>query len=182
MSEPFIGEIRAYAFDYAPIGYAVCNGATLPVSQNPALFALIRNFYGGDGSTTFGLPNLQASVTAGVGSNGFTSVGTTRGDPSTTLTTANLPSHSHGFVGQSSTLKTDFVASPADQPYIGKGLNLKAGNFSPLEPYAPLTSSLTAFAPNIVSSTGGSEPHENRQPFLALNYCIALEGIFPTFP
>ena len=183
MAEPFVGEIRIFAFDYAPLGYAACDGKTMPISQNPALFSLIGNLYGGDGRGTFGLPNLQASVTAGVGLNGFQTVGTTLGSPSVTLTPASMANHSHGFKGQVSSQKADFVASPADQPYIGAGVNTNSkGKSSGLETYAPLSSSLTQFPLTTLSQIGGNQPHENRQPFLGVNYCIALEGRYPSFP
>lgn len=176
MPDAFLGEIRLFAGTYAPQGWAFCNGQTLPIRQNTALFSLLGITYGGDGTTTFALPNLQASVPVqtgqGPGLSSYT-LGQAGGTPSVTLTQAQMPTHGHQLQSSSA---GGTQASPENGiwsvPSAGRGL--AAYNSSP--------GSSPAMAPNILGGTGGGQPHENRMPFVVLNYCIALLGIYPERP
>ncbi|HEY0026390.1 MAG TPA: tail fiber protein [Allosphingosinicella sp.] len=163
MSEPFLGEIRIYSFNFPPKGWAFCNGQFLPINQNQALFALLGTTFGGNGQTTFALPNVQGRTPIHKG-NGFI-LGQTGGEEAHTLTISEMPTHVHLL--QASSLD-------ADAP-IGTGNML--GGFN--NGYRA-ASSVTALGASSVSNVGGSQAHENRQPYLALNFCIALQGIFPS--
>ncbi|GMA15239.1 phage tail protein (plasmid) [Deinococcus metallilatus] len=163
MAEPFLSEIRIMSFNFAPRGWALCNGQLLPINQNQALFSLLGTTYGGDGRTTFALPNLQGRVPIHAGS-GHT-LGERGGEEAHTLSLAELPAHTHALNAASS---NGSASAPA---------NAFLGAFSGgYQTAAPSTS----LHPASVTGAGGSQPHENRQPFLTLTYCIALQGIFPT--
>ena len=161
MGTPFLGELKLMSFNFPPKGWALCNGQVLPINQNQALFALLGTMYGGNGQTTFALPDLRGRIPAHVGS-GF-SQGTTLGEEVHTLTQGELPAHNH-FVSASS--------EPGNQadPKI-----LAAAS----DAYGPPVS-LTTLAPGTITNVGGSQAHENRQPYLVLSWCIALQGIFPS--
>lgn len=163
MAEPFLSEIRLFSFNFAPKGWALCNGQLLPINQNQALFSLLGTTYGGNGQTNFALPNLQGRVPIHFG--GSHTLGETGGEQNHTLTQAELPPHTH--VARAS-------PANADSPVPGNNLLASANNLytSPLN--------LTALLPASVSSAGGSQAHLNMQPFLTLNFCIALQGIFPS--
>lgn len=165
---PFLSEIQVFAFTFAPRGWSFCNGASLPISQNQALFALLGTTYGGNGTTTFNLPNLQGRVAMGTG-NGHT-LGETGGQESHTLTTTEMPAHVHvvqadAKLGNANAFNPQ-SAYPADT--------------SPVLAYSGGSANMVAMSPAMVGNTGLSQPHENRQPFLTLNYCIALQGVFPS--
>ena len=151
------------SFNFPPKGWALCNGQLLPINQNQALFALLGTMYGGNGQTTFALPNLRGRVPIHVG-RGFTQ-GEMVGEEAHTVTISEMPTHTH--VLQAS-------GSDANQPNPSGALLAGANNA-----YAP-PSSLTTLTPGTVNNTGGSQPHENRHPFLTLSWCIALQGIFPS--
>jgi microcystin-dependent protein len=163
MTTPFLSEIRIMAFNFAPRGWALCNGQILPVSQNQPLASLLKNTYGGDGQTTFGLPNLQGRTANHVGT-GFV-LGQAAGESAHTLTTNEVPSHTHTAYGSSAAADSDLPA----QNYLGAADNI----------YAP-PAHLTAIHPSTVTSAAGGQAHNNMQPYLVLNFCIALSGIFPT--
>lgn len=163
MAEPFLGEIRLASFNFAPQGWALCNGQRLPINQNQALFALLGTAYGGDGRTNFGLPDLRGRVPIHVG-NGFT-LGQAAGEEAHTLTVAELPVHSHSVVGTT----TDGNQAVPNGNLLGSYNN---GYGAPAD--------LVALSPSTVSSAGAGEPHENRSPFLVVSYVIALQGIFPS--
>ena len=163
MSEPFLGEIKIISWNFPPKGWAFCNGQLLPINQNQALFAILGTTYGGDGRTTFGLPNLQGRTPVHVG-DGIV-LGEKGGETAHTLNISELPAHNHVPVGSK--------AAPT-QP--SPGGNLWATN--PNNPYAPTFTS--AMNPACVLPTGGSQPHENMSPYLVLNFIIALQGIFPS--
>jgi microcystin-dependent protein len=163
MTTPYLSEIRIMTFNFAPRGWALCNGQILPVSQNPPLASLLGKTYGGDGQTTFGLPNLQGRTANHVGT-GFT-LGQLGGESAHTLTANEVPSHTHTANGSSAAADSDLPA----QNYLGAADNT----------YAP-PAHLTAIHPSTVTSAGGGQPHNNMQPYLVLNFCIALTGIFPT--
>ena len=163
MAEPFLSEIRLMSFDFAPKGWAMCNGQLLPINQNQALFSLLGTTYGGDGRVNFALPDLRARTPIHVGS-GHT-LGERGGEQSHTLSISELPDHLHR--AQATTSNSD-VNTPA-------GNNLaSAANL-----YAP-PSGLTTLAPSTITNVGGSQAHLNMQPFLTLTFCIALQGIFPS--
>jgi microcystin-dependent protein len=164
MSEPFLSEIKIMAFVYAPRGWALCNGQFLPINQNQALFALLGTTYGGNGQTTFALPNLRGRVP--IHFDDSHNLGEAAGATSNTITSQTMPAHNH-FVNV--TNNNGAVVNPA-------GAYLGAVNAM----YGPLGSSLTTMNPASVTNTGGSQAHTNMQPYLTLSFCIALIGIFPS--
>jgi microcystin-dependent protein len=165
MAEPFVAELRMMSFGYAPRGWAMCNGQFLPINQNQALFSLLGTTFGGNGQTTFALPDLRGQTPIHVG-NGHT-LGEKGGAQAVTLSIAELPTHVH-------TLNASSVAATAVVPT--NALVLAQGAF---EIYRG-ASSLTAMKAGTVGNTGGSQAHLNMQPFLTINICIALQGIFPS--
>jgi len=165
MSSPFIGEIRMFAGNFAPVGWAFCNGAIIPIDQNDALFNLIGTTYGGDGQTTFALPNLQSRVPVHVGP-GF-ALGQTGGAETVTLTTSQIPAHSH--VPQAN-------SNPGDKPTPASNVWAATSGLSPYESSAPSVS-MNAAACGV---SGGSQPHDNMIPFLVINFILSLFGIFPS--
>lgn len=168
MAEPFLSEIRVMSFEFAPRGWALCNGQLLPINQNQALFSLLGTTFGGDGRVNFALPDLRGRTPIHVG-NGHT-VGERGGEPAHTLSIAELPEHVH--VANATTAQADANSNgptPARMP--------AQSNFSPL--YGS-PSNLQAMAPNALGNVGGSQAHLNMQPFLTLSFCIALQGIFPS--
>jgi microcystin-dependent protein len=166
MAEPFISEIRIMSFGFPPKGWALCNGQLLPINQNQALFSLLGTTYGGDGRVNFGLPNLQGRTPIHMGS-GHT-LGEQGGEQGHTLSIAEIPTHVHVVNGTTNT-------AIDNAPTNGKMLSNSIGADAYSSP-----SNLGAMATNAVSSVGGSQPHLNMQPFLVLNFSIALQGIFPS--
>jgi len=166
MAEPFLGEVRIMGFNFAPKGWAQCLGQKMPINQNQALFALLGTFYGGDGRTTFALPGFSGRVPVHRGS-GFTQ-GQAGGEPAHTLTISETPAHSHQVNADGTQPSTN---SPSSNAYVA--------NSSPPNLWGPLTSP-QAMTPAMIGNAGGSQPHENRMPYLALMFCIALVGIFPS--
>ena len=162
MGTPYLSEIRLFTFNFPPKGWALCNGQFLPINQNQALFSLLGTTYGGNGQTTFALPDLRARVPIGFAGNH--PLGEAAGENTHTVTLAELPTHNH-LVNVSADAGT--TAAPT-----GNFLAAAANAYGD-----PLVSSV---AVPTVGSTGGSQPHENRQPFLVLNFCIALQGVFPS--
>jgi len=165
MSTPFLSEIRMFSFNFAPKGWALCNGQFLPINQNQALFALLGTTYGGNGQTNFQLPDLRSRVPVGNGA-GF-NLGERAGEEFHTITINEMPQHLH-FAQASSAAASAGIPTSA--------LVLAKGEF---EIYRP-PSNLTPMKATSISSIGGSQPHENRQPFLTVSFCIALQGIFPS--
>jgi microcystin-dependent protein len=163
LAEPYLAEIRLMSFNFPPKGWAFCNGQLLPINQNQALFALLGTTYGGNGQTNFALPNLRGQVPIHVGAGHI--LGEQAGQEFHTVTIAEMPTHVH--VAQASGSDGD-TALPA-----GHLLATAANAFG-------AAGSLTQLDPATVTSVGGSQPHENRQPFLTLTFCIALQGIFPS--
>jgi microcystin-dependent protein len=163
MSEPFLSEIRIMSFNYAPKGWAMCNGQFLPINQNQALFSLLGTTYGGNGQTTFALPDFRARAPIHEGQ-GFT-LGQAGGENAHTVTMSEMAQHIHFMSGSSSNGDTVIPVGSV----LGAGTGVYAG-----------ASNMAALAPDSVTNLGGSQAHENRQPFLALTFCIALIGIFPS--
>jgi microcystin-dependent protein len=183
MSQPFVGEIRLFGGNFAPAGWAFCNGQLLAISQNDVLFNLIGTTYGGDGQNTFGLPDLQGRVPVHMGTNPTSGInyviGQKAGVESVTLTTQQIPSHTHpvltasasqggpASVPSSATILADEVLNPTPNP-------------APFA-YVPFSNvNQTALVGNSVGNTGGSQPHDNMQPFLAVSFIISLFGVFPS--
>jgi|SRR5580658_4557246 microcystin-dependent protein len=166
MSIPFIGQLLLASWNYAPKGYATCNGQLLPISQNQALFAVLGTTYGGDGIRTFGLPNLQGRTPVGYGAGVV--IGQTAGQDAHTLLAAEVPSHTHAL-----------QATTTSASIISPGGNLLAATAGAATLYTG-ASGLAPMNAATISNAGGSQPHENRQPFLVMNWCIALTGIFPS--
>jgi microcystin-dependent protein len=168
MGQPFIGEIRMFAGSFAPVGWEFCNGQMLPIAENEALFTLIGTIYGGDGQSTFALPNLQSRVPVhygqGVGLSNYT-IGEMAGVESVTLTSNQTPTHNHAFLastaaGSDNNAGNNVIADGPALAFIEANPNV-------------------AMAPQAVGPAGGSQPHENRMPILVINYIISLFGIFP---
>jgi microcystin-dependent protein len=166
MAEPFIGQISLFAFAFAPRNWAFCNGQTMSIAQNQALFSLLGTTFGGNGQSTFGLPNLQGRANVSSGPN--FSQGQIGGEEMHTLTTAETPAHTHSANG--TTLSTNTVNTPT-----GTLLNSPSPNL-----YTNQITNLVALQPTTIANAGGSQPHENRQPYTVVNFCIALQGLFPS--
>ena len=166
MGTPYLGEIRTVTFNFAPKGWALCNGQLLSISQNQALFALLGTTYGGNGTTTFALPNLQARVPLHVSS--AHALGQSAGEATHTLTVAELPVHAHVPAARKANGDN---GSPAG----------RAWGLTPVsQTYAPATSALVTMSNASVDSAGGGQGHENMPPYLVINFVIALQGIFPS--
>jgi microcystin-dependent protein len=174
VSSPYIGEIRMFGGTFAPAGWAFCNGQLLPISENDALFTLIGTTYGGDGQETFALPNLGGRIPVGAGTSPATGTtytyGEMAGTESVTLTTQQIPIHTHVAFGS-----VDPATSNSPQAAIPASLPVAAGQL-PYGTDPPPTALLSAS----ISPAGGSQPHENCQPFLVISFIISLFGIFPT--
>ena len=171
MSAPFVGEVRAFGFPFAPRSWAFCRGQVMSISQNTALFSLLGTTYGGDGRSTFALPNLQGRITVSAGqSPGLASytLGQAAGFPTVTLLSNNLPGHTHTLpTGANATIGT-----PASNTFLGSAV--RGGHL-----YAS-TADGTTMSQQLAVPAGGNGPHNNMMPFLAMNYCICLQGIFPS--
>ena len=164
MSEPFLSEIKLVSFNFAPKGWALCNGQFLPINQNQALFALLGTTYGGNGQTTFALPNLRGRVPIHMG-NGHT-LGEAAGTTAVTVNIQQLPTHLH-FAQASTTNGNSALCN--NTTILAPALNC----------YGP-PNNLTTLQPGSVTNVGGSQPHNNMMPYLVLNFIIALQGIFPS--
>ena len=165
MADPFLAEIRIMSFSFPPKGWALCDGQLLPINQNQALFSLLGTTYGGDGRVNFALPDLRSRVPIHEG-NGHT-LGERGGEQAHSLTSAELPTHIH----------TANASSSQGNSVVPTGAVLA----SPLnQTYRPQDNSLTGLIPGTVTNVGGSQAHQNMQPFLTVSFCIALQGIFPS--
>jgi len=170
MAEPYIGEIRMFAGNFAPVGWEFCSGQKLAIAENDALFALIGTTYGGDGQDTFALPDLQSRIPLhmGAGLDGITyPLAQMNGTEQETLTTQQIPVHSHPFVASSNTAQN---SNPTGQ---------LVGQSAAVVMYIEDAAS-TPLSQQAISLVGGSQPHENVQPFVCINYIISLFGIFPS--
>lgn len=174
MSDAFVGQVQPFAFNFAPRNWAQCNGQILAVNQNQALFALIGTTYGGNGISTFGLPNLQSRVPmhyGTFGSNTYT-LGETGGAETVGLNISTMPSHNHNFMGSS---QDGNSVIPAD----GVALAKVSGGATPNNFYASNATTQPLNSASI-TMTGGNQPHENLQPYLVINWCICQFGVFPS--
>jgi len=177
MSTPFLAQIEIFSFGFAPKGWAQCNGQLLPINQNQALFSLLGTTYGGDGRVNFGLPDLRSRTPISMGA-GYT-LGERAGEENHTLIISELPQHTHQIMGDNTTGNTD---TPAANTVVGKGTQTGIAN-----PGTPFTISIySTSAPGgalwqgSITNAGGSQAHPNLMPYLTLNMCIALQGIFPS--
>ena len=170
MSDPFIAEIRIFSFNFPPRGWALCDGALLPIRQNTALFSLLGTTYGGDGRTTFQLPNLQGSVPMhpgqGTGLANY-DLGQVGGQSTMTLLPQEMPVHSHALsasneIGEDRKATNEAIARSTGGPL-----------------YGPPPGTTVAMSPAAIAPVGGGQPHNNMMPYLALNFCIAMQGIYP---
>jgi microcystin-dependent protein len=178
MADPFVAEIRIFPFSFAPKGWAFCNGQLLPLSQNTALFSLLGTTYGGNGKSNFALPNLQGSAPLHPGQGQGLSLydlGQQGGSQTVTLLESEIPAHTHVLRGQQ---------DPGDlfQPSIGGFGNSMARSVNGNVYQTTTNASLTQMAPQAISPSGGSLPHNNMMPYLTLSFCIALQGVFPPRP
>ncbi len=173
--DPFLAEIRAFPFDFAPKGWAQCDGQLLPISQNTALFSVLGTTYGGDGKSTFALPDLRGSVPLMPGQGSGLSpydLGQVGGNASVTLQVPELPAHTHGLMAD--------TLDPADLdlPSPDRVLAQSQGVFA----YQPNAANPVPMASSALSATGGDQAHDNMMPTLTLNFCIALQGVYPPRP
>jgi microcystin-dependent protein len=169
MAEPFLSEIRMMSFNFAPKGWALSNGQLLPINQNQALFSLLGTMYGGDGRVNFALPNLQGRVPIHFGDGN--TLGEAAGQYAHTITQSEMPQHIHFLMAsnlQGNSVNPNFSG-------VGNVFATDPGNV-----YSNNVAQLTALNPGSVSNVGGSQAHENSQPYLVINFCIALQGIFPS--
>jgi microcystin-dependent protein len=168
--DPFVAEIRIFPFNFAPKGWAFCDGQILPISQNTALFSLLGTTYGGDGKSNFALPDIQGNAPMHPGQGPGLSLhdlGETGGTETVTLLESEIPSHSHALMAST---------QPGEDPTaVGEALGRSVG----ANLYQASTSGLVPLADRALAPAGGSQPHNNMQPYLTLSFCIALQGVFP---
>jgi microcystin-dependent protein len=172
MSDQFVGEIRAVGFNFAPVGWALCNGQLLPISQNTALFSLLGTYYGGDGKSNFALPNLQGRAPMHQGNGAGLSprfIGEMGGETGVTLLTTQIPSHTHSV--------QNAVASTTGAP--GPTTLFGGGGRGKDPAYAPAGANTVQMSQSAVGLTGGNLPHNNVPPYVTVNFIIALQGIYP---
>lgn len=175
MSDPFVAEIRMFAGNFAPTGWAQCNGQLMPISQNTALFALLGTYYGGDGKSTFALPDLQGAAPMHQGQGAGLSdrvLGEMAGSPFTTLLQSEMPVHAHALQA--------FTGDPADNRVPGPNMSLGVPPSGVA--YSDATAPLVPMNFNELTIAGGSLPHNNMQPYLVVNFILALQGVFPQRP
>lgn len=174
MADPFVAEVRIFPFNFAPKGWAFCDGQLLPLSQNTALFSLLGTTYGGDGKSTFALPNVQGSAVMHPGQGPGLSLhdlGETAGEQTVTLLDTEMPNHSHSLVAS----QGDGTERNPNVQGTGQLLATGVG----ISQYQTPSNQLTQLNPAVIAPAGGSQPHNNMQPYLTLNFCIALQGVFP---
>ncbi len=171
--DPFVAEIRIFPFDFAPKGWAFCDGQILPLSQNTALFSLLGTTYGGDGKSNFALPNMQGNAPMHPGQGPGLSLhdlGEMSGSETVTLLELEIPSHSHTMMS---------LPAPGNRTAPGNNSMARvSGTTGPYLPASPLPA-LVAMSNNAITPAGGDQPHNNMQPYLTLNFCIALQGVYP---
>jgi microcystin-dependent protein len=174
MSDQYVGEIRIVGFNFAPVGWATCDGQLLPISQNTALFSLLGTNFGGDGKSTFGLPNFEGSAPLGMGNGAGLSqrvIGEVGGETNVTLLQSQMPSHNHNVTGNTAAGNQNSPSSANwGRAHIGKtALNIYTAN----------AGSNVTMNPGALATAGGGFPHNNMSPYLVLTFIIALQGIFP---
>jgi microcystin-dependent protein len=180
MSDPYLSMIEAFGFNFAPQGWAMCAGQTLSIAQNQALFALLGTTYGGNGTTTFNLPDLRGRLALGFGQgSGLSSylLGAAGGQEAHQLLASEVPSHTHAL-NATNNGQANGTNVPSASVRMGSGYGIETNN--PVENIYGNAAPSVAMAAGAVGAAGGGLPHENRMPFLTINYCIALQGIFPS--
>ncbi|MDE8651301.1 phage tail protein [Novosphingobium album (ex Liu et al. 2023)] len=180
MADPFVAEIRMFCFNFAPTGWAFCDGQLLPLSQNTALFSLLGTTYGGDGRSTFALPNLQGSVAVHQGQGPglqLWDLGQVEGVDNVTLLQTEMPNHNHGLNARVAAGSTPAVTNnlPSNASWV------QGAQFGVVQAYATNAPD-TAMNPQAIASAGGNLPHNNMMPYLTISFCIALQGVFPPRP
>ncbi len=178
MSDPFVAEIRIFPFNFAPKGWAFCDGQILPIAQNTALFSLLGTTYGGDGRSTFALPNLQGCTPLFFGQGAGLSpydLGETGGLSAVTLVQTEMPSHRHAVNATTTKATTD---DPTNN-LLGEGQWSNQGATGVVNDYTQATTPQVQMSPAALGTAGGSLPHNNMMPYLTLNFCISLQGVFP---
>jgi len=174
MADPFVAEIRIFPFNFAPTGWAFCDGQLLPISQNTALFSLLGTTYGGDGKSNFALPNLQGQVPMHPGQGpglSLHNLGESGGSDTVTLLTSQIPGHNHALMASAQPAEDSSPAGEALGRSVGAAL------------YQTNTAqNLATMAPEALAPSGGGQPHNNLMPYLTLSFCIALQGVFPPRP
>ncbi|HEY1604438.1 MAG TPA: tail fiber protein [Allosphingosinicella sp.] len=179
MSTPFLSEIKIMSFSFAPKGWALCNGQLLPINQNQALFSLLGTTYGGDGRVNFALPDLRGRIPMSTG--GGHTLGERGGQEAHTVIQSEMPAHVHPLQVDATTAPASNVVTPSAGNSLGQTVgHPSSGADFPVDIFDVSSNNAVAMAPQCVGNTGGSQAHENRQPFLTLNFCIALQGIFPS--
>ena len=169
MADPFVAEVRIFPFNFAPTGWAFCNGQLLPISQNTALFSLLGTTYGGDGKSNFALPNMQGNAPMHPGQGPGLSLhdlGETGGSETVTLLESEIPSHTHALKAS--------IEIGEDRTPAGEAIAQSTGGALYADP-----ANLVPLAPEALTPAGGDQPHNNMMPYLVLNFCIALQGVFP---
>jgi microcystin-dependent protein len=184
MAEAFVGEIRLYPYTFIPQNWQLCDGSLLSIRAYPALFSLLGVTYGGDGKTTFGLPDLRDRAVCGAGQGpGLTNypLGTKVGAATVPLTTNQIPGHNHVLkAGNAPT--GGAVAAPSPNVVLSKGFITSGGTTYSTKLYATTNDGVNKLAPSAIAPTGGGAAHQNEQPNLVLQYCISLAGVYPSFP
>ncbi|HTU92763.1 MAG TPA: tail fiber protein [Gemmataceae bacterium] len=177
MADPYIGEIRCFGFNFAPYQWAQCNGQLTAISQNAALYSVLGTSFGGDGTTTFGLPNLQGQIPMHWGTAAglpTTALGMPMGVPNVTLTLNQLASHNHPVIAATPQAAGEATGTPDATCFLGSASGKN-------KPFLKAPTAFNApFSGKAIGQTGGSTPHDNMQPYLALNFCISLYGVFPS--
>jgi microcystin-dependent protein len=179
MSTPFMGQVEIFSFNFAPKGWTLCNGQLLPINQNQALFSLLGTTYGGDGRVNFALPDMRSRIPVSMGTN---VIGTAAGTESVTLSLSTMTQHTHQMVADGTTPASSNTSSPG-----ASGTTVLGNSGGTQSPGAPFTVGIynsgspgNTLAPGVISNTGGGQAHTNIQPYLTLNFSIALQGIFPS--
>jgi microcystin-dependent protein len=179
MSSPFVAEIKIFAGNFAPTGYATCDGQLLPISQNTALFSLLGTYYGGDGKSTFALPDLQGTVPVGAGQGSGLQewfLGQQQGSETVTLLESEMPAHNHNVNAKSTAAGGVLTASGNS---LALGTWIQGAQFGVIQQYSTSNAPVAQMAFNALTPAGGSLPHNNMMPYLTMTYLIALQGIFP---
>jgi len=182
MSSPYLSEIRIMSFNFAPRGWAMANGQLMAIQQNAALFSLLGTVYGGDGVRTFAMPNLQGRVPIGTTSS-FSTLGQVDGEETHTLNVQEMPAHNHPMVAMNVAAQTTAGSfQPGPTHFLANAVAEKGGTTPtfPAVNYYGTAAVATAFGAGAVQNAGGGGSHENRQPYLVMTFCIALQGVFPS--
>jgi microcystin-dependent protein len=179
MGTPFLGEIKIVSFNFAPRGWAMCNGQFLPINQNQALFSLFGTNYGGNGQTTFALPDLRGKIPLSFGSEFV--LGQTSGEYNHTLIQSEMPAHMHFMMADATTASTSNTSAATASSVLGQTGGFVTPGTGTFAVSLYSTGGPSALlAPQVISNTGGSQPHNNTQPYLTLNFIVALQGAFPS--